>query len=103
MELQDYCHNVEIELAGWKAELYTVLRKIDRLGTAERQKILPVVEDLHILMEDMEGRIQQLRTECATEWSPTRKEMGYAHVDMRGNYDETMEFIGKAAPVSVGG
>ncbi len=103
MELQDYCQNVEIELMGWKAKLYDVVRKIDKLGTAERGKMLPHVEDLHILLEDIGSRIQQLETECPTEWSPVKKELDDAHFDMRAKYEETLEAIGKAAPVSVPG
>ena len=103
MELKDYCHNVEIELSGWKARLYHVIRKLDKLGTAERGKILSNVEDLHIVLEEMETRIHQLRTECPTEWSPVRKEIDEAHIDMRAKYEETLEAVGKAAPVSVPG
>ena len=103
MELKDYCQNVEIELVGWKAKLYYVVRKIDKLGTAERGKILPNVEDLHILLEDMESRILQLEKECPTEWNPIRKEVEEAHVDMRAKYEETMNYIGKATAASIPG
>ncbi len=51
----------------------------------------------------MEDRIHKLETECPTEWSPIKKEIDEAHVDMRGRYEETMEAIGKAAPVSIPG
>jgi hypothetical protein len=51
----------------------------------------------------MEDRIDKLRTECPTEWSPVKKEVDDAHVDMRSKYEETLEFIGKASPVSIPG
>ena len=103
MDLRDYCHSVEVELIGWKARMYDIVRKLDKLGTAERGKIVPNVEDLHIIIEDMDDRINALRTECPTEWSPIRKKIDEAHVDMRSKYEAAMEAIGKAAPVSVGG
>ena len=81
----------------------TLVRRLDKMGTAEREKILPNVEDMHILIEDLAGRIDQLNRECPSEWSPAKKEIDDAHVDMRAKYEEAMEFIGKDAPVSVPG
>ena len=79
------------------------MRKIDKLGTAEREKVLPNIEDLHMLLEEMEGRVGQLRNECPSEWSPEKKDIDNGVINMRGKYEETMEFIGKAAPVSIPG
>jgi hypothetical protein len=103
MDVLDYCKSMETEMTAWKAKLYDVMRKIDKLGTAEREKVLPNIEDLHMLLEDMEGRVSQLRNECPSEWSPEKNDIDDGVVDMREKYEETMEFIGKAAPVSVPG
>ena len=103
MELNDYCNGVQMELTAWKAKLYDMWRKFDKLGTAEREHIQPKIEDLHMIVTELEDRISQLRNECPTEWSPDRNDIDEAHVDMRGKYEETMEAIGKAAPVSVPG
>ncbi len=103
MDVKDYCRGVEQELTAWKAKLYDLTRRVDRLGSAEKEKVLQNVEDLHILVTEMGDRIDQLRNECPTEWSPQKKEIDGAHVDMRSKYEETMEFIGKAAPVSIPG
>jgi len=103
MDVKDYCSGVEMELTAWKAKLYDLMRKTDRLGSAEREKVLQNLEDLHILVTEMGDRIDQLRTECPSEWSPQKKEIDNAHVDMRGKYEETMEYIGKFAPVSIPG
>jgi hypothetical protein len=92
-----------MELTAWKAKMYDVLRRLDKLGTAERQKVLPNVEDLHILLAEMGDRVQQLARECPSEWSPIKKDIDKAHVDMRSKYEETMNYIGKAAPVSIPG
>jgi hypothetical protein len=92
-----------MELTAWKAKMYDVTRRIDKLGTAEREKVLGNVEDLHMLLAQMDDRIQQLTRECPSEWSPIKKEIDDAHVDMRSKYNDTMAFIGKAAPVSVPG
>jgi len=103
MDVKDYCKGVEMELTAWKAKLYDMMRKVDRLGSSEREKVLQNIEDLHILVTEMGDRVDQLRNECPTEWSPEKKQIDDAHVDMRGKYEETMEFIGKYAPVSIPG
>jgi hypothetical protein len=94
---------MNMELTAWKAKMYDVTRRLDNLGTAEKEKVLGNVEDMHMLLTEMEDRVNQLTRECPAEWSPIRKEIDSAHVDMRGKFDDTMAFIGKAAPVSVPG
>jgi hypothetical protein len=94
---------MNMELTAWKAKMYDVTRRMDRLGSAEKEKVLGNVEDMHILITEMEDRVNQLTRECPTEWSPIKTEIDNAHVDMRGKFDDTMAFIGQAAPVSVPG
>lgn len=103
MDVKDFCQAMESEITSWKAKLYDVMRKIEKLGTAERQKMLANIQDLNIYLDEMTSRVEQLRNECPADWSPIKKEVEQGVVDMRGKYDETLEAIGKAAPVSVPG
>ncbi len=103
MDVMDYCSNVGIELTAWKAKLYDMMRKVDKLSSGEKEKMLGNIGDLNNIMTELEDRIHALKTECPLEWSPQKKEIDDGHVDMRSKYDETMEAIGKAAPVSVAG
>jgi hypothetical protein len=103
MDVLDYCKGMETEMTAWKAKLYDVMRKIDSLGSAEKEKVLPNIEDLHMLLEEMSQRVDQLKTECPSDWSPIKKDIEEGSVDMRGKYEETMEYIGKHAPVSIPG
>ena len=103
MDVVDYCKGLETEMTAWKAKLYDVMRKVDKLGSADKEKVLPNIEDLHMLLEEMSDRVQNLKTECPSDWSPLKKEIDDGSTDMRGKYEETMEYIGKAAPVSIPG
>jgi len=103
MDVQDYCKSMETEMSAWKAKLYDVMRKVDKLGSAEKEGILANVEDLHMLLEEMSDRVEKLKTECPSDWSPIKGEIEGGSVDMRGKYEETMGFIGKASPVSIPG
>lgn len=103
MDVKDYCRSIEQELTGWKAKLYDLTRKVDKLPSASKEKVLANVEDLHMIVTELDDRLETLRTECPTEWSPIKKEIDGAHVNLRSRYEEAMETIGKAAPVSVPG
>jgi hypothetical protein len=103
MNVIDYCKGMEMELTAWKAKVYDLTRKVDALGTKEREKILPNIQDLHIFITDMTSRIEELKNECPAEWSPQKKEIDKGSVDMRGKYEQTMDYIGKYAPVSIPG
>ncbi len=103
MDVKDYCKSMENEMTTWKAKLYDVMRNFDKLGTSEREKILPNIEDLHIYLEEMTDRVDKLKHECPTDWSPVKKEIDSGTVDMRGKYEETMKYIGEASPVSIPG
>ena len=103
MDVQDFCKGMENEMTAWKAKLYDVMRKVDNLGTAEREKVLPNIEDLHMLLEEMSDRVNSLKTECPSDWSPMKKDIEEGSIDMRSKYEETMEEIGKASPVSIPG
>jgi len=103
MDVLDYCKGLENEMTAWKAKLYDVMRKIDKLGSAEKEKVLPNIEDLHMFLEEMTDRVETLKTECPSDWSPMKKEIEDSSINMRGKYEDTMDYIGQAAPVSIPG
>jgi predicted nucleotide-binding protein (sugar kinase/HSP70/actin superfamily) len=44
-----------------------------------------------------------LKTECPEAMADSVEEMEQATVDMRSRYEETLEYIGRHAPVSIPG
>jgi gamma-glutamyl:cysteine ligase YbdK (ATP-grasp superfamily) len=103
MDVKDYCSGLEMEMTAWKAKLYDLTRKVDQLGTKEKEKALANVQDLHILLTEMGDRVQQLKTECPSDWGTDKKQIEKASVDMRSKFESTMDYIGSAAPVSIPG
>jgi predicted nuclease with TOPRIM domain len=103
MDVKDYCSGLEMEMTAWKAKLYDLTRKMDRLGTKEKEKVLANVEDLHMLLAEMGDRVQQLKTECPSDYGTDKKQIEQASVDMRSKFESTMDYIGSAAPVSIPG
>jgi len=75
MELQDFCMTAHIELAGWKAKIYDVMRRMDKLPPGEKAKTQELVNDLHVVVDEIADRLTQLQRECPAEWSAERKQL----------------------------
>ena len=73
--VQNYCDNLVTELSIWKAKIYDVVRRIDKLSSGDKEKVSPQVNDLHIFIEELEDRINRLRTECPIDWKPDQIEI----------------------------
>jgi hypothetical protein len=56
-----------------------------------------------MLLQEMEEKVEELKTECPSDWGTEKKEIANGSVDMRGKYEEMMDLIGKAPPVSIPG
>jgi len=69
MEMTHYCDGLASELTTWKGRLYDVVTKLDSTSCGEKQYVVPQVNDLHIIIEEMGDKIQQLRTECSAEFT----------------------------------
>lgn len=75
MELKDYCNNVIAELTGWKAKVYDIVRRFDKVSTGDKTKVVGQIKDLHILMGELEERIARLRRDCPNAWSPDQMDI----------------------------
>jgi hypothetical protein len=67
MKARNCCKTMEAELTAWKANVYDIARKMESLTGGEKEKILPNIEDLHILIAEMDARIDQIRDNCTPE------------------------------------
>jgi hypothetical protein len=88
MEIKDYCKNVDIELTSWKAKLYDVIRRLDAMPSGHKEKVLPELEGLQIIVTELDERIDQLRTSCPTEWAPEKSEIKGKIADLEEQYNE---------------
>jgi hypothetical protein len=65
MELPQYCDNFAEELAGWRAKFEEVTRRFDKVPTGDKSNVYPHVNELHMILEEFEDRIRQLKASCA--------------------------------------
>jgi len=100
MELKDYCKNLAIELTGWKAKMYDVARKMDKLSTGERAKVVNEMNEMHMIIEQLTDRIERLTKECPTQWGPDELEMNSQSTALRIKLEEVSKSV---SPSDIGG
>ncbi len=89
MTSKNYCKIMDMELTGWKAKLYDVISKIDRLPTGDKQKMYEDVNALHIIMSELDDKIDLLRTSCPTDWKPEKEKIATKLKDLGSKYGQT--------------
>jgi hypothetical protein len=99
MKAKNCCKTMEMELTGWKTSVYDITRKLETLPGDRKSKILPNIEDLHMLIAEMDDRIEEIRTRCAPETGmddiqTERKAFSAAFSSLRVNTDEAMRGLG---------
>ena len=75
MDAKSYCDSVGIELAGWKAKLYDVIRKTDSLASEDKENVASTLAELHEIVDDLNQRIEWLSSECPTDWSGPKEKI----------------------------
>lgn len=100
MDVTDYCDNVTVELAGWKAKMYDLARKLDRIPTGSKEKVVNEVNELHIIIEELGDRIERLRKECPISWRPEKTEIENKIGYMGRKMEDVIDAI---SPSDVGG
>ena len=75
MDVKDYCKTLEAELTVWKAKVYDIIARLDKVSSGEKEKVIGQVRDLHALFVELDDRISRLKRECPTEWGPDKIEI----------------------------
>ena len=93
MDAKNYCRSIEVELYGWKARMYDMVRKVDKLRSSDKEKIVAQVEALHNNVAEMERMIEKLQTECPLEFGAEKKQIEDAGADMKKKYEDAMSAV----------
>ena len=72
MDVTSYCDNLENQLTGWKAKIYDVIRTVNQLPANEMEAVFPSIRSLHAIVEEIDNEMEQLRSACPADWSPSR-------------------------------
>ena len=63
----------EVELNGWKAKMYNMVRKVDKLRGADKDKLSAQVDDLHKHIEEIEHIVIRCRPSALRNSAPRNK------------------------------
>jgi len=99
MTATNCCKTMEMELTGWKAIVYDITRKMETLPGGQRESIRPNIEDLHMLIAEMDDRIDQIRQNCKPETciddiQTERKAFNASLSSLRVTTEEAMRGLG---------
>ena len=99
MKALNCCKTMEAELTAWKANVYDIVRKLDELSGGEKEKFHSNIEDLHMLIAEMDDRIEYVRDNCTPETGiddiRTERENFDKHLaSLRVKTDEAMRGLG---------
>jgi hypothetical protein len=99
MKARNCCKTMEMELTAWKAMVYDIVRNMEKLGGGEKENILPNIQDIHILIEEMDNRIEEIREKCSPETGidDIRTEREKFNVDvssLRVKVEDAMQVLG---------
>ena len=99
MKARNCCKTMEMELTAWKAIVYDIARKFDKLPGGEKDKILSNIEDLHMLVEELDQRIEDIRENCTPETGiddikTEREKFSYTLSDVRVKAEDAMKILG---------
>jgi len=93
MEVKSYCDSLVIELTGWKAKVYDIVRKLDKISSGDKQKVVPQVAELHMIIEELDDRIDRLKRECPIEWHPEKIELESKVAKLKKKWEEVWQNV----------
>lgn len=99
MKARNCCKTMEAELTAWKANVYDIVRHMEELPGGEKAKILPNIEDMHIIIAEMDDRIDQVRENCTPETGiadirTDKEEFDKSLTKLRVTAEEAMQGLG---------
>jgi len=75
MEVKDYCKAMKAEVTAWKEKLEAMKKVADTYGSAEKEKVLPLIGQLDQEVVAAQLRVDQLENECPSDWSPMKNDL----------------------------
>ena len=94
MDVSTYCDTLEKQLADWKAQLYDVIRIVDKLAAENKETVYPSIRGLHSIVDEIDSEVAQLRTACPADWSPNRQNLDTKMAELQQTLKNLSEDVG---------
>ena len=82
--------------AGWKEKVSQIVQRLDKVPSGDKEKVVPQVNELHMLIEELSDRIGRLKRECPAEWAPDKIELDTKVERIKTSYDEVWQNVSGA-------
>jgi len=60
MEITEHNERIESEIIGWKAKVDDVIGKFDKMPSEDKEKVVPLFDELHMSIEELTAKIESL-------------------------------------------
>ena len=94
MDVSAYCDTLEKQLSGWKAQLFDVIRIVDKLTVENKETVYPSIRGLHSIVDEINSEVEQLRTACPADWSPNRQNLDTKMAELQQTLKNLSEGVG---------
>ncbi|MBF0259300.1 MAG: hypothetical protein HQK62_10760 [Desulfamplus sp.] len=75
MEVKDYCKAMLAEVTAWQVKLEMMKKTADSYTSAQKERVLPLIGQLEQEVTSAQMRVDQLKNECPSDWSPIKNEL----------------------------
>ena len=75
MKVEVYCNAMLAEVTAWKEKLEAMKKTADEFGSEQKEKVLPLIGQLEQEVVNAQLRVDQLKNECPSDWSPIKNEL----------------------------
>ena len=89
MTEQQFRETMEKEIDLWQQRLSETTGKIDALPSIQKYLLTPYINELHILLTEMQERIDQIRDSDDSFWQVDEEEVKVRMDDFRNTYNES--------------
>ena len=91
MDVKDYCSGLQCELTGWKAKMYDIVRKLEKMPTAGKEKVTPGVNELYGIIDSISQKIEWLNSECPMDYASYKKELDNKFEGLKKKWDNVLD------------
>lgn len=67
MSAKNFCTNLKLELSAWKDSVSEIVQKFESHPGSHKVGVMENIEDMRILVEDLQDRINQLEETCSLD------------------------------------
>jgi len=98
MDAKSYCDTINNQLTGWKATIYDAILATQKLKDTDKDKVQPLLDSLNSIIIELNKSLEQLRTECPSDWSPQKKNIEGKMDELKSAFEQLSKKMDDVMP-----